>query len=87
MKKISKELAGVAGGKVVVTISFEKTDIENLALLKKHMGFEQSKDVVKALIVAKCDEIKLEEEKWHTQQIEEARVMEYLEKGDYKCPM
>ena len=87
MKKISKELAGVAGGKVVVTISFEETDIENLALLKKHMGFEQSKDVVKALIVAKCDEIKLEEEKWHTQQIEEARVMEYLEKGDYKCPM
>jgi hypothetical protein len=39
------------------------------------------------LIAEKCDDIKLTKEKQRKRQIEEARTMDYLEKGEYKCPM
>jgi hypothetical protein len=51
------------------------------------MGLKQNKEVIKALICEKCDEIKLLEEKKHQRQIEEAKAMECLKKGEYKCPM
>jgi dsRNA-specific ribonuclease len=51
------------------------------------MGLKQNKEVIKALISEKCDDIRLTEEKQHKRQIEEAKAMDYLEKGEYKCPM
>ena len=86
MKKL-KEYPANAGGKTVEMIDFEEAEIEKLELVKRHMGLKQNKEVVKALIFEKCDDIKLTEEKQRKQQIGEAKAMEYLEKGEYKCPM
>jgi hypothetical protein len=51
------------------------------------MGLKQNREVIRALICEKCDEIKLLEEKQRKRQIEEAKAMACLEKGEYKCPM
>ena len=69
------------------TIYFEEAKAEKLELVKKHMGLKQNREVIRALICEKCDEIKLLEEKKRKRQIEEAKAMECLEKGEYKCPM
>jgi hypothetical protein len=68
-------------------IEFEEAEAEKLELVKRNMGLEQNKEAIKALICEKCDEIKLLEEKKHKRQTEEAKAMECLEKGEYKCPM
>lgn len=68
-------------------IDFEEADAEKLELLKRHFGLKQNKEAIKTLINEKCDAIKLAEEQKRKQQIEEAKAMEYLEKGEYICPM
>jgi hypothetical protein len=73
--------------KKVEMIEFEEAEAEKLELVKRHMGLKQNKEAIKALIFEKCDEIKLLEEKQRKRQIEEAKAMEYLEKGEYECPM
>jgi len=87
VKKLNKGYPANVGGKTVETIEFEKAEAEKLELVKRHMGLKQNKEVIKALICEKSDEIKLLEEKKRKRQIEEARAMECLEKGGYKCPM
>jgi long-subunit acyl-CoA synthetase (AMP-forming) len=87
VKKLSKRYPASVGGRTIETIEFEKADAEKLELVKRHMGLKQNKEVIKALICAKCDEIKLLEEKKRKRQIDEAKAMECLEKGRYKCPM
>ena len=82
-----KEKSSQVGGKIAEVIDFEEADAEKLELLKRYFGLKQNKEAIKALIFEKCDEIKLTEEKQRKRQIEEAKAMEYLEKGDYKCPM
>lgn len=82
-----KEHPANVGRKTVEIIDFEETEAEKLELVKRHMGLKQNKEVIKALIFEKCDDIKLTEEKQRKQQSEEAKAMEYLEKGEYKCPM
>lgn len=69
------------------TIEFEEADVEKLNLVKRSMGLEQNAEVIKALICEKCDEIKRMEEERRKQQIEEAKAMEWLEKGKYTIPM
>jgi long-subunit acyl-CoA synthetase (AMP-forming) len=86
VKKL-KEYPANVGGKTVEMIDFEEAEAEKLELVKRHMGLKQNKEAIKALISEKCDDIKLTEEKQRKQQIEEAKAMEYLEKGEYKCPM
>jgi hypothetical protein len=51
------------------------------------MGLKHGKEAIKALIAEKCDNIKRIEEEQRRQKIAEAKAVEYLEKGEYKCPM
>jgi hypothetical protein len=87
VKKMKKEYSANVGRKTVEMIEFEEAEAEKLELVKRHMGLRQNREVIKALICGKCDEIKLLEEKQRKRQIEEAKAIEYLEKGEYKCPM
>jgi hypothetical protein len=87
VKKLSKEYPANAGRKIVEVMDFEEAETEKLELIKRHMGLKKNKEVIKALIAEKCDDIKLTEEKQRKRQIEEDRTMEYLEKGEYTCPM
>jgi hypothetical protein len=86
VKKLKEHPANV-DGKVVEMLDFEEAEAEKLELVKRHMGLKQNREVIKALICEKCDDIKLTEEKQRKRQVEEAKAMEYLEKGEYKCPM
>jgi len=87
VKKLNNEYSATVGRKAVETIYFEEAEAEKLELVRKHMGLKQNREVIRALICEKCDEIKLLEEKQRKRQIEEAEAMECLEKGEYKCPM
>jgi hypothetical protein len=87
VKKLEKEYPGNVSRKTVEIIEFEEAEAEKLELVRRHMGLKQNKEVIKALICEKCDEIKLVEEKQRKRQIEEAKAMECLEKGEYRCPM
>jgi hypothetical protein len=87
VKEALKEKSSQVGEKIVEVIDFEDIEIERLELLKKHFGLKHNKEAIKALIAEKCDDVKLTEEKQRKRQIEEARTMEYLEKGEYYCPM
>ena len=67
-------------------INFEQAEVERLDLLKKHFGLEDNKAAIKALIAEKCAAIGLAEEQERKRQIEEAKAMEWLEKGEYIFP-
>jgi hypothetical protein len=86
-KKLREENSANIGRKIVETIEFEETEAEKLEVIKRSMGLKQNTEVIKALICEKCDEIKLMEEKRRERQIEEAKAMEWLEKGKYTSPM
>ena len=86
MKKLNNEYSANVGRKTVETVYFEEAEAEKLELVRKHMGLKQNREVIRALICEKCDEIKLLEEKQRERQVEEAKAMECLEKGEYKCP-
>jgi hypothetical protein len=87
VKELKKEYPANVGGKIVEMINFEEAEAEKLEIIKRHMGLKQNKEAIKALIAEKCNEIKFTEEKQRKRQIDEAKAMEYLEKGEYKCPM
>jgi phosphoribosylaminoimidazole carboxylase (NCAIR synthetase) len=87
VKKLNNEYSANVGRKTVETIEFEEAETEKLEFVRKHMGLKQNREVIKVLICEKCDEIKLLEEKQRKRQIDEAKAMECLEKGEYKCPM
>jgi hypothetical protein len=87
VKKVSKAYSTNVGRKIVEVIDFEGAEAEKLELIKRHFGLKHNKEAIKALIAEKCDDIKLTEEKQRKRQIEETRTMDYLEKGEYKCPM
>jgi hypothetical protein len=84
---LSKEAPASVGRKIVEVIDFEEAETEKLELIKRHFGLKKNKEAIKTLIAEKCDDIKLTEERQRKRQIEEARTMEYLEKGEYACPM
>jgi phosphoribosylaminoimidazole carboxylase (NCAIR synthetase) len=87
VKKLDNEYSANVSGKTIETIEFEEAEAEKLDFVRQHMGLKQNREVIRALICEKCDEIKLLEEKQRKRQIEEAKAMECLEKGEYKCPM
>ena len=86
MKK-SKEYSANTGRGTVETVDFEAAEAEKLEFVKKHMGLNQSKDVIKALICEKCDSIKRIQEEQRKQKNAEDTAMAYLETDEYKCPM
>lgn len=73
--------------KIPIRINFEDAEVEKFEVVKKHMGLKQNTEVIRALISEKYNDIRILEEKRRLQRIREAEAMEWLEKGEYKCPM
>jgi hypothetical protein len=87
VKKLKNDFLPNAGRKIVEMVEFEEAEAEKLELIKRQTGLKQNKEVIKTLISEKYDAIKLQEEKQGKRQVEEAKAIEYLEKGEYECPM
>jgi hypothetical protein len=73
--------------KIPIRIDFEDAEAEKFEVVKNYMGLKQNTEVIRALISEKYNELKGMEEKRRLQRIREAEAMEWLEKGEYKCPM
>ncbi len=73
--------------KVPIRIDFEGSEAEKFRTVKKYMGLKQNTEVIRALISEKYNEIELLEQRRQAQLAKEAKAMEWLEKGEYKCPM
>jgi len=73
--------------KVPIRIDFEGTEAEKFRTVKEYMGLKQNTEVIRALISEKFNEIQRIEQMRQAQLAREARAMEWLEKGEYKCPM
>ena len=73
--------------KVPIRIDFEKTEAEKFNAVKEYLGLKQNTEVIRALISEKYNEIQLSEQRRRAQLAKEAKAMEWLEKGEYKCPM
>lgn len=73
--------------KIPIRMDFEDAEVEKFEVVKKHMGLKQNTEVIRALISEKYNEIRILEEKRRLQRIREAEAMEWLKKGEYKCPM
>lgn len=73
------------GKKTVEALNFEDDEVEKLELVKRHMGLKKNKDAIKALILEKFNEIKLEEKNLAKQRIAEEKAMEYSE--NFTCPL
>ena len=73
--------------KIPIRIDFEDAEAEKFEVIKKYMGLKQNTEVIRALISEMYNQIKALEEKRRLQRIREAEAMEWLENGEYKCPM
>jgi hypothetical protein len=73
--------------KVPIRINFEEREAEKFNTVKNYMGLKQNTEVIRALISEKYNEIHLLEQRRQAQRLKEAKAMEWLEKGEYKCPM
>jgi len=73
--------------KVPIRIDFEGAETEKFQTVKRYMGLKQNTEVIRALISEKYNEIQLIEKRRQAQLANEAKAMEWLEKGEYKCPM
>jgi len=73
--------------KVPIRIDFEGAETAKFQTVKRYMGLKQNTEVIRALISEKYNEIQLIEKRRQAQLANEAKAMEWLEKGEYKCPM
>jgi len=73
--------------KIPIRMDFEAAEVEKFEAVKQYMGLKQNTEVIRALISQKYNEIKILEEKRRLQQIRETEALEWLAKGEYKCPM
>jgi hypothetical protein len=73
--------------KIPIRMDFEDIDGEKFEVVKKYLGLRQNTEVIRALLSEKYNEIRLLDEKQRVQRIKEAEAIEWLEKGEYKCPM
>ena len=73
--------------KVPIRMDFEGTEAEKFRTVKKYVGLKQNTEVIRALISEKYNEIQLIEQRRQDQLAREAKAMEWLEKGEYRCPM
>ena len=73
--------------RVPIRIDFEEEEVEKFNTVKNYMGLKQNTEVIRALISEKYNEIQLTKQRRQAQLTKEAKAMEWLEKGEYKCPM
>ena len=73
--------------RVPIRIDFEEEEAEKFNTVKNYMGLKQNTEVIRALISEKYNEIQLIKQRRQAQLTKEAKAMEWLEKGEYKCPM
>jgi len=73
--------------RVPIRIDFEEEEAEKFNTVKNYMGLKQNTEVIRALISEKYNEIQLTKQRRQAQLTKEAKAMEWLEKGEYKCPM
>jgi hypothetical protein len=73
--------------RVPIRIDFEEEEVEKFNTVKNYMGLKQNTEVIRALISEKYNEIQLIKQRRQAQLTKEAKAMEWLEKGEYKCPM
>jgi hypothetical protein len=76
-----------SSSKVPVRIDFEGDDAKKFQFVKKYLGLKQNTEVIRALISGKYNEIQLLEQKRKADLAKENEALEWLEKGEYKCPM
>ena len=72
---------------IPIRVDFEDVEAEKFETVKRYLGLKQNTEVVRALISEKYNEIQLVKRRRHEQQMREAKALEWLEKGEYKCPM
>lgn len=72
---------------IPIRIDFEGAEAEKFRTVKKYMGLKQNTEVIRGLISEKYNEIQVLEQRRQAQLAKEAKAMEWLEKGEYKCPM
>ncbi len=72
---------------IPIRIDFEGAEAEKFRTVKKYMGLKQNTEVIRCLISEKYNEIQVLEQRRQAQLAKEAKAMEWLEKGEYKCPM
>lgn len=73
--------------KVPIRIDFEDAEADKFKTVKQFMGLKQNTEVIRALLTEKFHEIQLLEQRRRAQLEKEAKAMNWLEKGEYKCPM
>jgi len=73
--------------KVPIRIDFEDAEADKFKTVKQFMGLKQNTEVIRALLTEKFHEIQLHEQRQRAQLEKEAKAMDWLEKGEYKCPM
>ena len=73
--------------KVPIRIDFEGSDAEKFQYVKKYLGLKQNTEAIRALVFGKYNEIQRLEQKRAAQLAKENDALEWLEKGNYKCPM
>ena len=73
--------------KVPIRIDFKGAEAEKFRTVKKYLGLKQNTEVIRALISEKYNEIQSLEQRRQAQLAKEAKAMEWLKKGEYKCPM
>lgn len=73
--------------RVPIRIDFEEEEVEKFNTVKNYMGLKQNTEVIRALISEKYNEIQLIKQRRQAQLTKEAKAMQWLEKGEYKCPM
>jgi hypothetical protein len=73
--------------KVPIRINFEASEAEKFNTVKTYMGLKQNTEVIRALISEKYNEIHLLDQRRQAQLLKEAQAMEWLQNGEYTCPM
>jgi len=73
--------------KVPIRIDFEDAEADKFKTVKQFMGLKQNTEVIRSLLTEKFHEIQLHEQRRRAQLEKEAKAMDWLEKGEYKCPM
>jgi hypothetical protein len=73
--------------KVPIRINFEAGEAEKFNTVKTYMGLKQNTEVIRALISEKYNEIHLLDQRRQAQLLKEAKAMEWLQNGEYTCPM
>ena len=73
--------------KMPIRTDFQGAEAEKSKIVKHHPRQGQDAEVIGVLISETCKEIQLLEQRRKAQLAKETRVMEWLKKGEGRCPM